>query len=184
MFRWRAGKWVVPWTPPAEEFCSCPLVILHIERQGFMTPISFSKALPIPNEDRIKHLLGQNAWTSQKNELACFYPRLASKSETGKIGLINLGNTCYMNSIIQSLFMASEWVFAPLLPFKTALGLLITQALCFPCWFSILFCLSGFLLQLSAFGVEFNWGQLPAPDDKAPVALCVFGAQSGNYFMF
>ncbi|XP_060627202.2 ubiquitin carboxyl-terminal hydrolase 35 [Anolis sagrei] len=67
------------------------------------------KALPIPNEDRIKHLLGQNAWTSQKNELAGFYPRLASKSETGKIGLINLGNTCYMNSIIQALFMASDF---------------------------------------------------------------------------
>ncbi|XP_053241109.1 ubiquitin carboxyl-terminal hydrolase 35 isoform X1 [Podarcis raffonei] len=67
------------------------------------------KTLPIPNEDRIKYLLGQNAWTSQKNELASFYPRLASKSETGKIGLINLGNTCYMNSIIQALFMASDF---------------------------------------------------------------------------
>ncbi|XP_039225975.1 ubiquitin carboxyl-terminal hydrolase 35 isoform X2 [Crotalus tigris] len=67
------------------------------------------KAVPIPNEDRIKHLLGQNAWTSQKNELANLYPRLASKSDTGKIGLINLGNTCYMNSILQALFMASDF---------------------------------------------------------------------------
>ncbi|XP_058042860.1 ubiquitin carboxyl-terminal hydrolase 35 [Ahaetulla prasina] len=67
------------------------------------------KDLPIPKEDRIKHLLAQNAWTSQRNELANLYPRLASKSETGKIGLINLGNTCYMNSILQALFMASDF---------------------------------------------------------------------------
>ncbi|KAM3935144.1 ubiquitin carboxyl-terminal hydrolase 35 [Leptodactylus fuscus] len=67
------------------------------------------KKLPVPNEDRIKQLLGQNAWTSQKNELAPYYPRLVSKSDTGKIGLINLGNTCYMNSILQALFMASDF---------------------------------------------------------------------------
>ncbi|XP_068122828.1 ubiquitin carboxyl-terminal hydrolase 35 [Hyperolius riggenbachi] len=67
------------------------------------------KTLPVPNEDRIKQLLGQNAWTSQKNELAPYYPRLVSKSDTGKIGLINLGNTCYMNSILQALFMASDF---------------------------------------------------------------------------
>ncbi|XP_075054717.1 ubiquitin carboxyl-terminal hydrolase 35 [Mixophyes fleayi] len=67
------------------------------------------KDLPAPNEDRIKQLLGQNGWTSQKNELGPYYPRLVSKSDTGKIGLINLGNTCYMNSILQALFMASDF---------------------------------------------------------------------------
>ncbi|XP_045037991.2 ubiquitin carboxyl-terminal hydrolase 35 [Desmodus rotundus] len=67
------------------------------------------KDLHVPNEDRIKQLLGQDAWTSQKSELAGFFPRLVAKSDTGKIGLINLGNTCYVNSILQALFMASDF---------------------------------------------------------------------------
>ncbi|XP_053416039.1 ubiquitin carboxyl-terminal hydrolase 35 [Nycticebus coucang] len=67
------------------------------------------KDLHVPNEDRIKQLLGQDAWTSQKSELAGFYPRLMAKSDTGKIGLINLGNTCYVSSILQALFMASDF---------------------------------------------------------------------------
>ncbi|XP_006161966.2 ubiquitin carboxyl-terminal hydrolase 35, partial [Tupaia chinensis] len=67
------------------------------------------KDLHVPNEDRIKQLLGQDAWTSQRSELAGFHPRLVAKSDTGKIGLINLGNTCYVNSILQALFMASDF---------------------------------------------------------------------------
>ncbi|XP_036994444.2 ubiquitin carboxyl-terminal hydrolase 35 isoform X2 [Artibeus jamaicensis] len=67
------------------------------------------KDLHVPNEDRIKQLLGQDAWTSQKSELAGFFPRLVAKSDTGKTGLINLGNTCYVNSVLQALFMASDF---------------------------------------------------------------------------
>lgn len=150
------------------------------------TAFGLFQELPKPSEEKIKYVLNQSAWTSQSNSFASGLLRLMGKSETGKTGLVNLGNTCYLNSIIQMLFMATEWVcfhFTSHHPNANVWGernrgavpdLIVSRIVYLAILCKLLCC-----LQFQTESIISEPERLQYADEETAASLCFLGAYSG-----
>ncbi|CAK8683648.1 unnamed protein product [Clavelina lepadiformis] len=78
--------------------------------------LNILKPFPKPSVKEMQAALQISSWSSQMSQLTTtpkhtlYDYQLSKRSpDANKAGLVNLGNTCYMNSIIQALFMIKEF---------------------------------------------------------------------------